>query len=173
MEDYLEAIFDLDSEKKAVRVRDISGKLNVKIPSVTSMLKTLSGRGLVHYEEYEYVELTTKGSKVGREIHRRHKALYRFLRDILNVPPETAYDEACEMEHALGSGTLKRLTNFMAFIQQCPKAGKHWLNHFETYHKRGKISFDCDLCASEISGKPRNKLKAINKQWYPAGKRQG
>ena len=46
MEDYLEAIFDLGKEKKVVRVKDIAKRLDVKMPTVTNMLKTLSGRGL-------------------------------------------------------------------------------------------------------------------------------
>ena len=78
MEDYLEAIFDLDKQKKVVRVKDIAKRLNVKMPTVTSMLKTLSKRGLVHYEKYEYVEPTEKGSEVGREMRRRHGILSRF-----------------------------------------------------------------------------------------------
>ena len=40
MEDYLEAIFDLDQTKKVVRVKDIAQHMNVKMPTVTSMLKT-------------------------------------------------------------------------------------------------------------------------------------
>jgi DtxR family Mn-dependent transcriptional regulator len=164
MEDYLEAIFDLDKEKKVVRVRDIASKLDVKMPSVTSMLKTLSGRGLVHYEKYEYVELTAKGTRVGRDIHRRHEVLYRFLRDILNVPPKTADDEACKMEHALGNATLERLTNFMAFIQQCPRTGQSWLNHFEAFKKSGKIPPDCNLRAEAFAGKLQKKSKAKKKK---------
>jgi DtxR family Mn-dependent transcriptional regulator len=164
MEDYLEAIFDLDKEKKVVRVRDIANKLDVKMPSVTSMLKTLSGRGLVHYEKYEYVELTAKGSRVGREIHRRHEVLYRFLRDILKVPPKTADDEACKMEHTLGNATLERLINFTAFIQQCPRTGQSWLDHFEAYLKNGKIPADCDLRAEQSAGKLKKKPQSKKKK---------
>lgn len=142
MEDYLEAIFDLDKEKKVVRVRDIASKLDVKMPTVSSMLKSLSGRGLVNYEKYEYVELTAKGNRVGREIHHRHEVLYRFLTNILNVPPKTADDEACKMEHALGAATLERLTNFMAFIQQSPRTGESWLKQFKAYQKNGRIPSD-------------------------------
>jgi len=46
MEDYLEAIFDLDKDKRVVRVRDIAKRLDVKMPTVTSMLRTLNDRGL-------------------------------------------------------------------------------------------------------------------------------
>ena len=45
MEDYLEAIFDLDQDKKVVRVKDIAKRMSVKMPTVSSMLKTLNARG--------------------------------------------------------------------------------------------------------------------------------
>ena len=52
MEDYLEAIYNLDKEKRVVRVRDIAKRLGVKMPTVTNMLKTLSKKGMIDYEKY-------------------------------------------------------------------------------------------------------------------------
>ena len=149
MEDYLEAIFDLDQEKKVVRVKDIARRLDVKMPTVTSMLKTLSKRGLVHYEKYEYVELTRAGSAVGREMRRRHGILYRFLTDILKIDTQVADEEACKMEHTLGETTLASLTDFMAFVQECPRAGESWLKRCEEYRVHG---FDPEKCRDEGGG---------------------
>ena len=73
MEDYLEAIYNLGNEKRVVRVKDIAKRLEVKMPTVTNMLKSLSKEGLIDYEKYEYLELTDKGVDVGKEIHRRHQ----------------------------------------------------------------------------------------------------
>jgi DtxR family transcriptional regulator, Mn-dependent transcriptional regulator len=135
MEDYLEAIFDLDKQKKVVRVKDIAKRLDVKMPTVTSMLKTLSKRELVHYEKYEYVEPTEKGTEVGREMRRRHGILSRFLTEILNIDAKTADDEACKMEHSLSADTLDSLTDFMAFIQICPRVGENWLERFGEFRR--------------------------------------
>lgn len=143
MEDYLEAIFDLDCEKKVVRVKDIAKRMNVKMPTVTSMLKTLSDRGLVHYEKYEYVELTRAGTAVGKEMRRRHEILFEFLTGILKIDSETADADACKMEHALSSDTLDSLIDFMAFIQACPRAGESWLAHFEEYRRHGHQPEKC------------------------------
>ena len=123
MEDYLEAIFNLGKEKRVVRVKDIAKRLNVKMPTVTNMLKTLSKRELIDYEKYEYLELTAKGADVGREIHRRHLVLRSFLTDILSIEPYRADKEACKMEHAVSTPTLDRFIEFMEFIQSCPRAG--------------------------------------------------
>jgi DtxR family Mn-dependent transcriptional regulator len=143
MEDYLEAIFNLDKEKKVVRVKDIAKRLDVKMPTVSSMLKTLSKRELVNYEKYEYVELTADGADVGREMQRRHEVLRKFLTDILKVDFKTADEEACKMEHTLSSGTLDSLTDFVAFIQTCPRAGEGWLDHFQEYRLHGQRHEKC------------------------------
>jgi DtxR family Mn-dependent transcriptional regulator len=135
MEDYLEAIFDLDQEKRVVRVKDIARRMDVKMPTVSSMLKTLNDRGLVNYEKYEYVELTKNGAGVGKEMRRRHEILRKFLTEILTIDHDVADEEACKMEHALSDATLDSLTDFMEFIQTCPRAGESWLSLFEAYRQ--------------------------------------
>jgi DtxR family Mn-dependent transcriptional regulator len=143
MEDYLEAIFDLNKEKRVVRVKDIAKKMNVKMPTVSSMLKTLNERELVNYEKYEYVEMTPKGAKVGKEMRRRHGVLLKFLTEILKIDFDIANGEACKMEHALGLETLDSLTDFMEFIQACPRTGESWLNYFDEYRRDGCLPEKC------------------------------
>ncbi len=143
MENYLEAIYNLDNEKRVVRVKDIAKRLGVKMPSVTNMLKTLNDRGMVNYERYEYLELTNKGEGVGREIDRRHHILRDFLTDILGIEFAKADEEACSMEHAVGPTTMERLVAFMEFIQTCPRTGENWLARFEEFRLHGKNTAKC------------------------------
>ena len=161
MEDYLEAIFKLDREKGAIRVKNIAKKLGVKMPTVTNMLKTLSDRGFIDYEKHEYLELTEEGLKVGREIERRHNAIKSLLTDILKLDPVIADEEACKMEHGMSSETLVRLTKFIEFVQSCPRTGESWLNYFEAYCQNGikpekceehmkNFKMNCDSCISEV-----------------------
>lgn len=133
MEDYLEAIFNLAKEKRAVRVRDIARRLGVKMPTVTNMLKALSDKGLIDYERYEYLELTGKGSDVGSKIDQRHQILRRFLTDIFKIDFDQADEDACKMEHAVSSTTLERFVTFMTFIEDCPRAGATCLDYFDEY----------------------------------------
>ena len=151
MEDYLEAIFDLSQDKKVVRVKDIANRMDVKMPTVSSMLKTLNERGLVHYEKYEYIELTKSGNDVGKEMRRRHGVLDKFLTEILKIDAKVADEEACKMEHTLSSETLDSLVDFMEFIQTCPRAGESWLNNFEEYRKNGSNPEKCRLRGDEFS----------------------
>lgn len=138
MEDYLEAIFNLENVMKAVRVKDIAGKMKVKLPTVTSMLNTLGQRGLINHEKYEYVELTKKGERIAKEIYRRHVVFRDFLKGILNIDSKTAEEDACKMEHAISPVTLERLVKFMEFIETCPRGGSDWPSMFEYYLKHGR-----------------------------------
>ena len=161
MEDYLEAIFNLDREKRVVRVRDIAKRLGVRMPTVTSMLKTLSKRELVDYEKYEYLELTDNGRAIGKEIHRRHCVLRSFLTDILNIDVAIADKEACMMEHAVSTSTLDRLVAFMEFVQSCPRAGANWLGRFEKYTVEGRDRAKCLEHMKEFADGFKEKIDAM------------
>ncbi|MDO9529183.1 MAG: metal-dependent transcriptional regulator [Syntrophales bacterium] len=143
MEDYLEAIFNLEKSKKAVRVKDIAKEMEVKLPTVTSMMGTLAQRGLINHEKYEYVELTTKGKRIAKDVYRRHVILRDFLTDILNIDKETAEEDACKMEHAVSPVTLERVVKFMEFVENCPRSGSDWLQRFNDYQQHGRVDDKC------------------------------
>lgn len=131
MEDYLEAIYDLNQEHSSVRVRDIAQKLDVKMPTVTSMLKSLNEKGYVNYEKYEYVELTEQGASVGKEMRYRHDVIYGFLAKTLEIDLKTADVEACKIEHSLNDDTLKRMIAFMNFLKLHNEINDHWKDYLD------------------------------------------
>jgi len=161
MENYLKAIYNLDREKRVVRVRDIAKRLGVRMPTVTSMLKTLSKRKLVDYEKYEYIELTRKGHRVGKEIHRRHSVLRSFLTDILKINPKKADEEACKLEHGVSSSTLNRFVELMEFIQFCPRAGSTWLENFDEYRLQGRDPEKCTDRMKEFTIGFKGRIKSM------------
>ena len=136
MKDYLKVIFDLNQNKSVVRVKDIAKKLDVKMPTVTNMLKKLDQRGLVKHKKYEYVELREKGVCFAREMGRRNRILSRFLRDILFIEKKTAAEEACKMEHVLSPRTLDTLVRFMDFVESGPKTGETWPIRFKAFQAK-------------------------------------
>ena len=119
MEDYLEGIAMLGKEGDVVRVSQLSRKLRVKMPSVTSALKKLSEQGLLEHEKYGYIKLTSEGQQLAKEVFRRHKALTRFFVEILGVDPKTAEDDACKIEHVISPSSMERLMRFVEFIESC------------------------------------------------------
>ena len=112
-EDYLEAIQLLRQERGRARVGEIARHLGVKEPSVTGALAQLARLGLVRHERYQGVELTRKGASLAREILDRHQKLARFLKEILEVPPDLAEREACRIEHAMSRETWAKFDGFL------------------------------------------------------------
>ncbi len=143
MEDYLEAVAMLRGEGKVVKVSQISRKLKVKMPSVTSALKKLSEQGLVEHEKYGHIKLTLEGNKVAEEVLRRHKALTRFLTEALGIDQETAEEDACKMEHFISPLSMERLAKFVEFIGACPLGRANFPSRYEYYLEHGELPQDC------------------------------
>jgi len=94
------------------------------------MLKTLSEKGLLDYEKYDFLALTETGSDVGQEIDHKHQILKSFLTNILKIDYNQADADACKMEHAVSPATLVAFADFTEFIESCPRGGASWLGYF-------------------------------------------
>jgi len=120
LEDYLETILDLQTNKTVARSKDIAERLDIKRGSVTGMLKKLAVRKLINYEPYGYVTLTPEGEKIAKKIEYRHSVLKDFLHRILEVDEERADETACRMEHAMDSQSFRKFVEFIATLDACP-----------------------------------------------------
>lgn len=119
-EDYLERIYALIKEKGYARVSDIAEALQVSPSTVTRMVQKLDDQNLLSYERYRGLSLTQEGERVGRSIHKRHKALEEFLH-LLGVHDQETVERDIEgIEHHLSSQTLNRLTQLVEFFDANP-----------------------------------------------------
>lgn len=150
MEDYLEAMYRLELDHGTVRVKDIADLLHVKMPSVTSALQTLQEDDCIDYQKYKAIRFTTKGRGIARDVYVRHQALREFLTDILQIDARTAEDEACQMEHAVSSETMKRLLALIDFIKRCPRGGEDWLEHLKGRWEGEPCADDCAACIKAL-----------------------
>lgn len=62
-ENYLKALYHLVNENDEVSVNDLSRQLNIKMPSVNSMIKKFADKNWVKYESYKPIKLTESGKK--------------------------------------------------------------------------------------------------------------
>ena len=138
MEDYLEAIWNLQDKKGYVKAKDIADKLEVTRPSVSEMIKKLSENEYIIYEKYGGIIFTAKGKKLAREIKRRHSLLVEFLK-IIGVSEENAQTDACKLEHDVSPETITSLLGFVDFISLLSESSK-WKGNFQEYlEKRGLL----------------------------------
>ncbi len=129
LEDYLETIYLLEKKNGVARVKEIAEKRNVKMPTVTEVLRRLSERGYINYEPYGYVTTTEKGKTYAQRIYNKHEAIINFMKKVLLLPEEKAEEEGCLMEHHLSSETVKRLNQLTDFFIEKKLDGefKKWL----------------------------------------------
>ncbi len=113
LEDYLEAIYNLEKINGSARVTDLAREMNVSKPSANQALITLSGMGFVQYEKYEPVTLTEQGALRAQEILRLHTLLRCFLIEALGVDGKIAERDACKMEHVISRETIEGIMKYM------------------------------------------------------------
>ena len=63
-ENYLKAIYHLQSEQSTVTTNELAAALQTKPASITDMLKKLKSEKLLIYERYKGFKLNTEGKKV-------------------------------------------------------------------------------------------------------------
>ena len=118
LEDYLETIYLLERENRVARVKEIAQARNVKMPTVTEVLKRLSEKGYIKYEPYGYVSTTEKGKAYARELYKKHRVLIEFFEKVLKLPPEVAEKEGCLVEHHLSDETVKRIEELTQYLTE-------------------------------------------------------
>lgn len=119
VEDYLEQILDLINTKGYARVIDIASRLKISQASVTNMVQRLDAEGLLKYEKYRGLVLTTAGETLALNITHRHKLLSDFLK-LLGVNDEVIYHDVEGMEHHISPLTLRAIEALTLQLQKQP-----------------------------------------------------
>jgi Mn-dependent DtxR family transcriptional regulator len=120
VEDYLERILDLINTKGYARVADIAQGLKISQASVTNMVQRLDAEGLLKYEKYRGLVLTTAGETLARNIMRRHHLLTDFLR-MLGVDEPVIYRDVEGMEHHISPQTLHAIEALVEELKSQPR----------------------------------------------------
>ena len=101
VQDYLKAIYALESSEERVTTSALAGRMSVSAPSATAMTKRLAELGLVERAPYRGVALTDEGRRGALEVLRHHRLLELYLVDRLGLSLADVHAEAELLEHAL------------------------------------------------------------------------
>lgn len=107
-ENYLEAILVISKEKGSVRSIDIAHHMNHSKPTISVAMKKLRDGGFITIEADGHLTLTNEGRKIAEKIYDRHEILAQVF-IAMGVSPETAYEDACKVEHDLSDETFECL----------------------------------------------------------------
>ncbi len=115
MEDYLKAIYNLQTENEKVTTQAIAERLNIQSPSVTNMVKRLADLNLLEHTPYHGVLLTASGERTALEVVRHHRLLELYLADALGYSWDEVHAEAEQLEHSISEEFEARIDRALGY----------------------------------------------------------
>ncbi len=119
IEEYLEAICELEEEGVPVIQARLAERLVHAPPSVSEMIKRLRDDGYVVMDGRE-VRLTTTGRARAESVVRKHRLAERLLTDVIGLPWHKSHIEACRWEHVISDEVEERLVVLLDNPTTCP-----------------------------------------------------
>lgn len=166
-ENYLKALFHLSENGKGeVNVKDLSKHLEIKMPTVNSMMKKLAEKELVIYESYKPLRLSDKGILKASLIVRKHRLTEMFLVDKMGFGWEQVHEIAEQIEHIQSSIFFDKMDELLNFPKLDPhgspipdKNGKIEINNYKKLAEF-KEGDKVEICA--VIGSSDEFLKYLN-----------
>jgi Mn-dependent DtxR family transcriptional regulator len=100
-------------------VVDIAEGLKISQASVTNMVQRLDAEGLLKYEKYRGLVLTTAGETLAKNITHRHQLLSDFL-GLLGLDEAVIYHDVEGMEHHISAPTVKAIDALTVQLKRHP-----------------------------------------------------
>ncbi|MCC7493457.1 MAG: metal-dependent transcriptional regulator [Fimbriimonadaceae bacterium] len=113
MEDYLKAVYKLQTATERVPTSAVASALEVSNASATNMLQRLAELHLLTYERYRGVELTAAGRRAALEIIRHHRLIELYLQQALGYRLDEVDAEAERLEHAISQDFAARIEQLL------------------------------------------------------------
>jgi DtxR family Mn-dependent transcriptional regulator len=117
VENYLKAIYlgssALTQPQRLLPMGQLAAALGVAPGTATTMVKTLAESGLVKYEPYAGVALTSAGQKLAAMVVRRHRVIELFLVRVMGYGWDEVHDEAEQLEHVVSDRLIDRMDEIL------------------------------------------------------------
>src|SRR5574340_162524 len=120
VQDYLKAIYALESSGARVTTSALAARMGGRAPAATAMTKRLAELGLVERLPYRGVALTDAGRREALEVLRHHRLLERYLADRLGLSLDEVHVEADRLEHALSEELEAKIDEELGFPTHDP-----------------------------------------------------
>lgn len=161
LRDYLQTIYIVIEEQGGVRSKDIADRLGVRKSSVTGALQALAEKKLINYSPYRVITLTQRGRALAREEVHRFETLKRFFQHVLSVDEADAEVGAQMTKRNVPHQIVKRLTQFVEFLEACPKEYVQWTKELG-YHCPPSFCDKRDNCLLiPIGGKQKSSRRVL------------
>lgn len=116
MAHYLMAIDRLRADLGYARTTDVAEMLEVSRGAASMALAQLKKRGWVGEDPNRFLLLTDEGKRITRLVEHNFETLARFFEQILGADRDTAFSDACKMEHLMSMDTGRRMMALMRYL---------------------------------------------------------
>lgn len=112
-ENYLKTLLHLETKTGEATANELSKLLNIKMPTVNSMIKKLAEKNFVCYESYKPITLTDEGRKQAALILRKHRLIEMFLYETMQLGWEEVHEIAEQIEHIKSSVFFEKIDELL------------------------------------------------------------
>ena len=116
LEEYLKTMYVLQQKNGNIRVTDIAEYMNCSKPSVNKAINNLKEKKLLNYESYGSIELTADGENLAKKILETYDIVFLFLKDVLEMEPEQAKEEAEKIKLSMSDETINSLARYVHHV---------------------------------------------------------
>ena len=118
VEEYLEAIWELEEEGTQVIQARLAEHLGHSAPTVSETVRRLRSDGYVEADG-RILKLTEEGRVRAESVVRKHRLAERFLLDVIGIPWSQTHIEACRWEHVMSDAVEARLVAILENPTTC------------------------------------------------------
>jgi DtxR family Mn-dependent transcriptional regulator len=119
VEEYLEAMFELEEAGVAVIRARLAERLGHAAPTVSEMVRRLEGDGYVQTKG-RTLKMTSSGRNVAESVVRKHRLAERLLADVIGLEWHKVHAEAGRWEHVISDDVEERLVILLENPSTCP-----------------------------------------------------
>jgi len=173
-ENYLKSLFNLSNDEGEVNISDLANQMQVSMPTVNSMVKTLQKSGWVKYEKYRPVTLTTEGQKEAAMIIRKHRLTEMYLVNKMGFGWEEVHEIAEQVEHIHAPMFFERMDEMMGHPTVDPHGSpipdKYGRIHENNYLALSKCKVGQQVILAALTNSSTEFLEFLNSRGLSLGK---
>ncbi len=114
IENFVKAIYKNDKHNvNNTKPGNIAKKLGISNAAATDMAKKLAIKDLLHYEKYQALRLTEKGTKMALNVVRKHRLWEALLFKMFDMSLHDIHREAELLEHETSDFLANKISEFL------------------------------------------------------------
>ena len=114
VENFVKAIYKNDkNDSNDTKPGNIAKKLGISNAAATDMAKKLSTKDLLHYEKYQELKLTEKGTKMALNVIRKHRLWESLLFRMFDMSLHEIHRESELLEHQTSDFLADKISEYL------------------------------------------------------------